>query len=261
MARVSFVVPAYNEELLLPRTLAALRDASAVLGGAGHDAEIIVADDASEDRTAEIAEASGATVVRVRNRQIAATRNAGAARATGDILVFVDADSIVPPDAAVAAVGALEAGYAYGACPIRFDGRVSRTVRVLLWLMMLGYRVLGLSSGAFLFCTREAFDAAGGFDERYYAAEETILARRLRRIGRYAWIRHPVTTSARKIRTYTLLELFGELARLCVRGPGHVRKRGGLDLWYGPRRTDPDPLGDACGSARGRAKAAEAEAR
>ena len=89
---ISFIVPAYNEEALIGRTIDALNRAAQPLGEAY---EIVVADDASSDGTADIAEAHGARVVRVERRQIAATRNAGAREAVGDKLIFVDADTLV----------------------------------------------------------------------------------------------------------------------------------------------------------------------
>src|SRR5438270_828091 len=95
---LSFIVPAYNEELELPATLAAIRDAALATaspsdGGQDRQYEIIVVDDASTDRTAEIAKGAGAKVIPINRRQIAAARNAGARVATGDVLFFVDADT------------------------------------------------------------------------------------------------------------------------------------------------------------------------
>ena len=90
---ISFVIPAYNEEVMVGATVRALRaSASAV----GDPYEVLVVDDASDDRTAEVASAAGATVLRVNLRQISAVRNAGARAARGHLLVFVDADTLVP---------------------------------------------------------------------------------------------------------------------------------------------------------------------
>ncbi len=72
---ISFVVPAFNEERLLPATLEAIHVAGQATGT---DYEVIVVDDESSDGTADLAAAAGARVVHVRHRQIAATRNAGA---------------------------------------------------------------------------------------------------------------------------------------------------------------------------------------
>src|SRR5687768_18403295 len=95
--KVSVIVPAYNEERLLAGSLAATRDAMRAFDAAGWTSELIVCDNNSTDRTAEIARAAGATVVFEPHNQIGRARNAGAARATGRWLVFVDADSHPTP--------------------------------------------------------------------------------------------------------------------------------------------------------------------
>src|ERR1700688_3756422 len=88
---ISFIVPAYDEEILLGATLDALHEAGRSLN---EPYEVVVADDASTDRTASIAERHGARVVRVAHRQIAATRNSGARAAIRELFIFVDADTI-----------------------------------------------------------------------------------------------------------------------------------------------------------------------
>src|SRR5215212_5498497 len=87
---LSFVIPAYNEEFELGRTLASIRTAAESIG---RQYEIIVVDDASTDATPRIARDAGATLVQIQRRQIAASRNAGARAAHGDILFFIDADT------------------------------------------------------------------------------------------------------------------------------------------------------------------------
>src|SRR5881392_2631860 len=87
---ISFIVPAYNEELELSSTIAAI---CAAVSGADQAYEIIVVDDASTDATAKIATAAGARVISINRRQIAAARNAGAYAARGEKLFFVDADT------------------------------------------------------------------------------------------------------------------------------------------------------------------------
>src|SRR5438477_5328870 len=87
---ISFIVPAYNEELELSSTIAAIRAAAE---RANQKYEIIVVDDASTDATSQIAAETGAEVVPINRRHIAAARNAGAHAARGDVLFFVDADT------------------------------------------------------------------------------------------------------------------------------------------------------------------------
>lgn len=237
---ISFVIPAYNEEALLARTIDAVTDAA---GALTVPFEVVVADDASTDRTAAVAAAHGARVVPVRRRQIAAARNAGARATAGDMLVFVDADTVVTRAAVRAAVAALGAGAAGGGCAFRFDGRVPLYGRVMAAVAVPVYRLLGLASGCFLFCTRAAFDAVGGFDEGLFGAEEAAMSRALRRQGRFVVLRESVTTSGRKLRAYSAREVFGLLARLALAGPKAVRRRQGLELWYGERRADPGAAG------------------
>ncbi len=233
---LSFIIPAHNEELLLPATLRALSVAAA---GLPEPCEIVVADDSSTDSTAAVARAHGARVVSIEARQIAAARNAGARAAAGDLFVFVDADTIVPPETALAAHRALRSGAAAGGCMVAFDEPTPRWVRTLLPVFMFAYRSLRLAAGCFLFCTREAFEAAGGFDETLYASEEVTMSRALKRQGRFVCLRETVTTSGRKLRTHTSGEVLGVIGRFLVKGPKMVKTRDGLEIWYGARRIDP----------------------
>lgn len=246
---VSFVVPAYNEQAFLPATLRAIH---AAVADAGVEYEIVVADDASTDLTPRIAESLEARVVRVEHRQIAATRNAGARFSRGAMLMFVDADTIITPKAVRRAIDSMQAGAVGGSSPIAWDGRIPLYARILTAPVMLAYRVFGFGTGAFLFCTREAFDAAGGFDETLYAAEEVLFARSLRAQGRFAWLRDcPVLTSARKLRTHSGLEIMAHLWRFTFGGLRGLQSRAHKDLWYASeRRVDPHQFGtDVPGSA------------
>jgi glycosyltransferase involved in cell wall biosynthesis len=233
---ISFVVPAYNEEELLGATLQALHAAAAALDEAH---EIVVADDASSDATAAVARRCGARVIEVAHRQIAATRNAGARAADGDRLIFVDADTVVSATVVRAALQALDAGAVGGGAAVRFDGRIPRWAELALPAFVWAFRVSGLAAGCFLFCTKGAFEAVGGFDETLYAAEEIFMSRALKRHGRFVVLEQAVVTSGRKLRAYTAGELLRMAAPLAFRGWGAVRSRDGLELWYERRRDDP----------------------
>lgn len=169
-------------------------------------------DDASDDGTAVIAQSHGARVVTVNCRHIAATRNAGARAARGEWLVFVDADTIVTEEVTRAALAALHAGAVGGGSSVRFDGRLPLYGRALAAAFLPVYRALRLAAGCFIFCTRQAFDAVGGFDETAFAAEEAILSRALSRQGRFVILREAVITSGRKLRTHSASSI--ELAPL-----------------------------------------------
>lgn len=232
---ISFIVPAYNEAQCLPATLAALHAAGRALD---EPYEIVVADDASTDATAAIAQQQGAVVVSLANRQIAATRNAGARVARGDWLVFVDADTLVNEAVVRAAVQAMRSGAVGGGAGMRFDEPVPAYARCLLRAVVRLFRATGYAAGCFLFCTRDAFVAVGGFDEQYYGAEELVMSRALKRQGRFVVLEEAVVTSARKLRTYSLGETLGLLAGLARHGPQAVKQRAGMAFWY-ERRDDP----------------------
>ena len=144
------------------------------------------------------------------------------------------------------AVAAMRAGAAGGGCAVRFDGQLPLYARLMAAVAMPVYFALGLASGCFLFCTRKAFDAAGGFDEGLFGGEEAVMSRALGRQGRFVVLREHVTTSGRKLRAYSAREILGLLGWLALTGPKSVRRREGLEIWYGERRADPTgPTGEA----------------
>jgi len=233
---ISFIVPAYDEEILLGATLDALHAAGSSLK---EPYELVVADDASTDRTASIAERHEARVVRVAHRQIAATRNSGARAAMGELFIFVDADTIVTEAVVRAAVDAMRGGAVGGGASVEFDGGVPWYAKLLMPVFAWFYRAAGLAAGCFLFCSRDAFVTVGGFDEAFFGAEEIVMSRALRNHGRFVVLTEAVTTSGRKLRTHSGVEVFKILVRLALRGPQAVKQREGMELWYAARRQDP----------------------
>lgn len=232
--KLSFVIPAHDEELLIGAAICAIRTAA---DSTALPYEIIVVDDGSVDRTADVARESGARVVSVNARQIAAARNAGAKTATGDTVVFVDADTLVNAPVVRAMLEARQAGAIGGGAVISFDQPLPRYARVwaatFTWLM----RRFRLAAGCFVFVARDVFDAVGGFDETYFAAEEIVLSRTLNCRGKFVILTQPVVTSARKVRTHTVGEIWRTFLMLTFR-PSALKRRSALGLWYGPRRKD-----------------------
>ena len=88
------------------------------------------------------------------------------------------------------------------------------------------------------FSSREAFDAVGGFDERYFAGEDAAFVNALKRCGRFAVPRPTVVTSGRKLRAYSAWRILGEAWRWMRGGKKAYQKREGLDIWYGERPAD-----------------------
>ena len=212
--------------------------------GAGRDAsaldepyEVIVVDDASTDATAAVAARHGARLVTVHHLQIASARNAGARHAHGDLLVFVDADTDVSEAVLGAAVRAIRSGAVGGGARARFDGRVPLYGRALMWSWLWLQWFGRLASGCFIYCTRQAFETVGGFDQTLYAAEDVVLSRRLQRLGTFVIVREMVVTSGRTVRSHAGAEALRLLAGVMLRGPRYFRTRRGP--WYEPRRDDP----------------------
>jgi glycosyltransferase involved in cell wall biosynthesis len=231
---ISFIIPAHNEETWVGRCVSAIRSR---LESLDEPHEIIVVDDASSDATASIARQQGAQVIRVEHRQISATRNAGARQSLGDILFFVDADTLVNAPAIQSALRSVRAGAVGGGCWPRFEGWLPLWCRLAL---LIGERLCRwlrfFPSGACLFCTRSAFQAAGGFNENYYAAEELWFVAALKRQGRFVIIPETVVTSGRKLRTHSFWTFARLSARLVFFGSRGVRSRRGLEYWYEPER-------------------------
>ncbi len=235
---ISFIVPAYNEEVMIGATVRALHKAAEALD-APH--EVIVVDDASTDRTADIARAGGAAVTRANLRQISAVRNAGARAARGDLLIFVDADTLVPEETLRQTLSAIDNGAAGGGARVSMDAHgTSRWMKALANFMCWIVFRLGYAGGCYVFARRDAFDAVGGFDERYFASEEIHLRNALKRNGRFAMVPAAVISSGRKMRLFTPGQLLRQTLSFGLRGFSALRQRDGLELWYGGQRETSD---------------------
>jgi glycosyltransferase involved in cell wall biosynthesis len=181
--KFSVVIPAYNEEQYLPRLLDSIEVARSNYSGGAKEIEVIVADNDSNDRTAEIAAAHGARVVTVQKRRIAAARNGGGHAALGEIVCFIDADSAVHPQTFDAIDRAICSGrYVGGSTGLTLE----RKSFGLLATYCLGAPLVlltGMDSGV-VFCRREDFEAAGGYDETRLYAEDLVFLMALRRLGK-----------------------------------------------------------------------------
>jgi glycosyltransferase involved in cell wall biosynthesis len=239
--RISIIVPAFNEEKLLGASLAEIRAAAAAFTRLGWEVELIVCDNNSTDRTADIARAAGAGVVFEPVNQIARARNTGAAAATGDWLVFVDADS--HPSAGLLADVAeqIRAGRCLaGGATIRLDEKYF-IAGCVTQLWNVSSRLGRWLAGSFIFVETAAFRNLGGFSQELFAGEELELSRRLKKLaretGRKIAIlhRHPLKTSARKLRLYTLRDHLKLLARVGL-NRRTLNRRETCTLWYDGRR-------------------------
>jgi len=243
LPRISLVIPAFNEEGFLPRLLDSV-DAAAAAYTHGEDAvEVIVADNASTDRTALIASARGCRVVPVAKRAIAAARNAGGRAARGTIVGFVDADMRIHPGTFDAIERALTSprivGGATGCTLERWSLGLAVTFAAFLPLVWLTRFDTGV-----VFCRRTDFEATGGYDERLKLAEDVAFLIALRRLGRKSGRR---LTRLRRVKAIASTRKFDDhgdwhyvttIPRLVI---GLLLKRpkslAALErYWYEPRR-------------------------
>jgi rSAM/selenodomain-associated transferase 2 len=211
MNRVAAIVPVLNEARGVGAFLAAV---------CAHDfAEIVVVDGGSDDatvrRVAAFHDGSGdprlALVSSERGR--ARQMNAGARRAQSEILVFLHADTYLPPGAVPAVRSAIEGGRQWGRFDVRFDGR-GPLLRVIAFFMNWRSRLTGICTGdQTIFVRRDVFERIGGYSDMALM-EDIDLSHRLKRSGRPARIAVPVTTSARRWREQGILRTIVQMWRL-----------------------------------------------
>ena len=209
----------------------------AALKGREADAEVIVVDNMSTDQTARIAAGAGATVIEERVRNIGAVRNAGAAAATGEVFVFIDADTFVPETLFLKIHEVMADPKCFGGAVAYMYGKFRR------WWMnwyAKGWefwgRVFNMKGGAAQFCRASAFHAIGGYDESVYLGEDIEFYWTLQKYaresgGRLEFIDEPrVTPSTRRFDNMSAFKT------LVVTHPVYIwinRKRAGAwKDWY-----------------------------
>ena len=239
-AKISIIVPAFNEERVLRQALRAITEATAGFGRRSW--ELIVCDNNSSDATASIARDEGATVVFEPIIQISRARNRGASTATGEWLLFVDADSFPTPALfARASERMSDPRCAGGGCLVRLDENHFWSSALLLFWNSVS-RTLRWAAGSFLFCDARLFQSIGGFSTELFASEELDLCRRLKRAARFE-NRHlfiisdeRLLTSARKMHLYSKAEHLRFLLKAALFPRRVLGSREQCTLWYNGRR-------------------------
>ena len=239
---ISIVVPAFNEEKLLGGTLAEIKAAAGAFRDQGWACDVVVCDNNSTDRTAVIAREAGAIVVFEPVNQIARARNTGAAAATGDWLVFVDADSHPSRELFADVADEIRRGRCLaGGATMRMD----EPLFIAGWLTRFWNwtsRFQKLMAGSFIFVEAAAFRGLGGFSRELFIGEELELSRRLKHLARknrrtvVILHRHPLMTSARKLKLYSQWEIAGFILRALFRSRKIMRNRDAAFIWYDGRR-------------------------
>lgn len=241
--QLSIVIPAWNEEKLLPATLSAIRAAAeASLSPAGIGWELIVCDNNSTDRTAELARGAGARVVFEPLNQIGRARNTGASAAQGDWILFVDADSLPSPALFADLARALRDDRVLGGGSLLRMETDHAGARLILNFWGFISRRLKYAAGSFLFVRAAAFRESGGFDPAFFAAEEIDLSKRLKKIARRQRRRmvilcgHPMETSARKLTMHSAAAHLAFMLRTIVSGGRTLKRKEACAIWYDGQR-------------------------
>jgi glycosyltransferase involved in cell wall biosynthesis len=239
--KISIVVPAFNEQRLLGESLTRIKAAACAFDRRGWETELIVCDNNSKDRTAEIASNAGALVVFEPVNQIARARNRGAAAATGDWLIFVDADSHPSAGLFEEVAEQIQSGRCLaGGATVQMDEK-HLVAGFFTRLWNCSSRMGRWLAGSFIFVETTGFREIGGFSKELFAAEELEFSKRLKRLsrkkGRSIVIlhRYPLVTSARKMRLYTMWEHLKLLARV-IFSRNALTRREACTLWYDGRR-------------------------
>ncbi|MFT4689925.1 MAG: glycosyltransferase [Verrucomicrobiia bacterium] len=240
---ISIVVPAFNEAKLLPETLRSIKNAATVFTLTDWSWELVVCDNNSTDATAAIAREAGATVVFEPHNQISRARNTGARAASGDWLLFIDADSTPSWKHFENVRNCIRSGR-------HLAGGSNVLIYPTTWWANLFQgcwnwtsRLVHLAAGSFLYAERRAFEAVDGFSEKLYASEELSLSVALNQEAKKRGLLplHIMTspmlyTSGRKINLYTSGEHLRLVLRSVTNMRGAMESQDTCHIWYDGRR-------------------------
>jgi glycosyltransferase involved in cell wall biosynthesis len=239
---LSIVIPAFNEERLIERCLQSISASLAANVTPRFTSEIIVVDNNSTDNTGSLAREAGAQVVFEPINQIGRARNTGAAQATGDWLLFLDADSELNPGLLADILRVIEDGKSVG-CGSTLQMQGLPWWGNWLFQLWKGMSILcRWASGALVVCRSDAFRDVGGFNQELYAADEISLSGHLKRWGRQRGLQftiltqHPLETSSRKVALYSRQEIAGQILRVILHPQRTLQDRKQLSIWYDGRR-------------------------
>lgn len=190
---ISIIIPAHNEEEVLPRTLQALKDQSY------KNFETVVVTNGCTDRTAEVIRGQCDQLYELEERGLGPARNLGAARAKGELLLFLDADTILERRALETIARKFTRRCASGTLRgVPEPAKPSYKMIYFLKNFVHQMHVHHGSSGVIL-CWKDDFEAVGGFDNELYLRENSDLMKKLRRFGAYKYIyTTPAITSMRR---------------------------------------------------------------
>jgi rSAM/selenodomain-associated transferase 2 len=188
---ISIIIPTYNEAGQIINTIEKLKQLCY-----GQTFEIIIADGGSNDDTIRLVRKAGAIALISPQKGRAAQMNAGAARAKGEILYFLHADTIPPVGFINDITDSLSQGYQAGCFMLSFDYE-HWFLKANCWFTRFDVNAIRFGDQS-MFVAKTVFDSVGGFCEKHIVMEDQEIVKRIRRITNFVVIKKPVTTSARK---------------------------------------------------------------
>ncbi len=210
--KVSVIIPAYNEEQYLPETLGRITRSLSVLAS---PSEIIVVDNDSQDGTKQVAEAFGANVFLEKEHNIAKVRNVGGTNSTGDVLIFIDADTLVPDSLFKKVTAVMKEEKCFGgAVAVEYEDLQRKWMRLYLAGWKLWGKFFNMAQGAAQFCRKSVFEELKGYGQSIFMGEDIEFYWRLARYaklndGYLYFVDQPkVRTSTRRFDSMSLWKIF-----------------------------------------------------
>ena len=202
MMKFSVIIPAYDEEQCLPETLGRIVQALSIIAS---PSEIIVVDNDSQDGTKQVAEDFGVKVILEREHNISKVRNTGAKNSTGDVLIFIDADTLVPETLFQKILAMMEDENCFGgAVAVEYENLQRKWMKFYILGWKFWGKVFNMAQGAAQFCRKSVFEELEGYDPTIFMGEDVEFYWRLSKFAKRSrgylhFIEHPkVRTSARR---------------------------------------------------------------
>lgn len=240
--KLSIIIPAFNEERLIAHCLDSVFDAMNAQTEADFSYEVIVVDNNSTDTTAQLAQQANAKVVFEPINQIGRARNAGAAIATGDWLLFVDADSLLSRGMVTDILTIIKSNCYVGCGSVLHMPDLPWWGDAAMKLWTVFSVTFKWAAGALIVCRADAFREVGGFNQELFAADEIDLSQLLKRWGRQRGLkftiltRHPLITSPRKVQLYSGREIAAQILNVLLHPRRTLLDKKKLPIWYDGRR-------------------------
>jgi glycosyltransferase involved in cell wall biosynthesis len=236
--QISFVIPAYNEEDYILECICNIREAAKLVN---IDYEIIVCDNNSTDSTTVLAKQTGVKVVFEKINQFSKARNTGASIASGNWLVFIDADTFLRPLVLENIVQSINSNnYAGGSCTLQMD-RCPGLYHFITSVWNIYSVMTKVFAGPLIFCRKDLFENINGFCEHINVGEDIDFAKRLnvaaKALNLKIIILHKPAhlCSGRKYRTHRFSELVRTVSQFLA-NPRAFKYKDKPDYYYRRRK-------------------------